>query len=606
MSGDVAGAMDRQELVDRLVTAVEEQDVLFCVYWLQEMGRRGMLDVERSAEGVNAPHSWKHHSALVTAVLEPHTLLRHFILVLLLLHVRHPPGHPAVEVARERHSVWAYELMRKWDVRRQHQEAPARHLLSLSPTEAAEWIDVNLPPHPNPDSLTGYGPLPPAPTRPSRSPSPRPAVEVIDLTSSPELEPKLQLAPPPPAASSPPAPASTTQRGGPRDPACQVRLCGADASVTRDSLKKLLVGFNALRGIEFVGDSAYILSFETKESAVTAMRGLQGRPGYRAAMLESVYRMANTPTRAEPNTPYLSPPPLPPPPAVPPPPPPATAAPPPGWAPPGASVYSVVVVHVGNLPVDTTVDELLALFAYAGVNAKFRRFTMRTGRKSGYVQVDTPADYRRAAAALHGSTMRSQLLNIERQPSTGGYPAGPVIILRGLPLCVGVSTVNGFARLTRVGAADEQMLDVGGGWGEGRFRAPSPDSAQECVELLDGEYVQGCCISAAVVPRRRVDPVRWRDVDAGARGAGRGGSRSDGVGERHGDCSARHASCGVAVVRQRPGDAGLGLPNLAARAARALAAALAAALGSPTERGHVAQHECEQRGGAGAGARRVG
>lgn len=48
-------ALTQQELVDYLVTAVEETDVLYVVYWLQEMRRRGLLDsnLDPAAKGIN-------------------------------------------------------------------------------------------------------------------------------------------------------------------------------------------------------------------------------------------------------------------------------------------------------------------------------------------------------------------------------------------------------------------------------------------------------------------------------------------------------------------------------------------------------------------------
>lgn len=36
--------MDKQELVDRLVTAVEEGDVLYVLYWIKEMEKAGILE----------------------------------------------------------------------------------------------------------------------------------------------------------------------------------------------------------------------------------------------------------------------------------------------------------------------------------------------------------------------------------------------------------------------------------------------------------------------------------------------------------------------------------------------------------------------------------
>lgn len=48
-------ALTQQELVDYLVTAVEEADVQYVVYWLQEMRKRGLLDscLDPAAKGIN-------------------------------------------------------------------------------------------------------------------------------------------------------------------------------------------------------------------------------------------------------------------------------------------------------------------------------------------------------------------------------------------------------------------------------------------------------------------------------------------------------------------------------------------------------------------------
>jgi len=37
--------MDQQELVNRLVIATEEQDVLYCLVWLHEMKEKNLLEI---------------------------------------------------------------------------------------------------------------------------------------------------------------------------------------------------------------------------------------------------------------------------------------------------------------------------------------------------------------------------------------------------------------------------------------------------------------------------------------------------------------------------------------------------------------------------------
>lgn len=60
----------QQELVDYLVQAVEEEDVLFCVLWLQEMARRGLVcsrDGELKADGINFERASSSRSLLPRA-----------------------------------------------------------------------------------------------------------------------------------------------------------------------------------------------------------------------------------------------------------------------------------------------------------------------------------------------------------------------------------------------------------------------------------------------------------------------------------------------------------------------------------------------------------
>lgn len=58
-------ALTRQELVDRLVQAIEEEDVLYKVVWLQEMGRRGLVCREvgaLNAVGINLQRAFSSRS----------------------------------------------------------------------------------------------------------------------------------------------------------------------------------------------------------------------------------------------------------------------------------------------------------------------------------------------------------------------------------------------------------------------------------------------------------------------------------------------------------------------------------------------------------------
>jgi hypothetical protein len=47
--------MEQQELVDRLVTAVAEGDVLYTLYWIKEMEKAGILEESLHAERAFTP-----------------------------------------------------------------------------------------------------------------------------------------------------------------------------------------------------------------------------------------------------------------------------------------------------------------------------------------------------------------------------------------------------------------------------------------------------------------------------------------------------------------------------------------------------------------------
>ncbi|BGP33070.1 hypothetical protein JCM10296v2_004859 [Rhodotorula toruloides] len=157
-------ALSLQELVDRFVTAVEESDVLYVVYWLQEMRRRGLLDstLDPAAKGIDLDHSTLHYSALVSAVIKPHSELREAILLILLRFVRKVNHTAAFWLAGSGSIEWAVKLLNAWDSQQDLPPLtkPLQILIDLAPSEAEAWIFEHLPPHPAPDTLTGYGSLP--------------------------------------------------------------------------------------------------------------------------------------------------------------------------------------------------------------------------------------------------------------------------------------------------------------------------------------------------------------------------------------------------------------------------------------------------------------
>ncbi|GAA6042352.1 hypothetical protein JCM8097_003867, partial [Rhodosporidiobolus ruineniae] len=116
----------KQELVDYLVTAVEEQDVVL-------------------VDG-----SFCSHRPVRFPTSPPHRLL---ILQILLCYIEEPTD------ADEYDEAVLEEKAVRFDT-----AGVARMLVNLPVGEAAEWLDDNLEPHPFQDSLTGDGPLPPPPS----------------------------------------------------------------------------------------------------------------------------------------------------------------------------------------------------------------------------------------------------------------------------------------------------------------------------------------------------------------------------------------------------------------------------------------------------------
>ncbi|GAA5844211.1 hypothetical protein JCM11251_006717 [Rhodosporidiobolus azoricus] len=153
-----------QQLVDRLVHASEEEDLLYVEICLRRLIARGVKDA------VTRNHSWKGISALAALASFPHTQLRQLLLEILLFRLctRAPTAQNVfhdVEV-----QLWASKLVEGWERYGRFHAPQATAILSL-PSEAAvaAWLDspVNvqhLPPSPHPQDLTGCRPLPPPPS----------------------------------------------------------------------------------------------------------------------------------------------------------------------------------------------------------------------------------------------------------------------------------------------------------------------------------------------------------------------------------------------------------------------------------------------------------
>ncbi|GAA5825611.1 hypothetical protein JCM5353_007504 [Sporobolomyces roseus] len=149
-----------QGLTDHLVVAAEEQDVLYVLHWLEEMREENCLE-----QAIDSKHSWKGYSAVESIIKSPFTQLRQSILEILLLQ---GADSQTTSFDRQSESGEALQVLMDWESSGKQAAQDARHLLSISLEEAAEWIDQNVPPPPNASSLTGCND-PPAPSASSPS-----------------------------------------------------------------------------------------------------------------------------------------------------------------------------------------------------------------------------------------------------------------------------------------------------------------------------------------------------------------------------------------------------------------------------------------------------
>ncbi|GAA5890762.1 hypothetical protein JCM6882_000648 [Rhodosporidiobolus microsporus] len=219
--------MLKQDLIDRLVTAVEEEDVVYTVFWLKEMQKEGLLDEDNGCEGVHLRHSWKQLTALEAAAKLPPSPYQLVICELLLLQTRNSSQIAVLEltigVKKQRVSEKLDEWKtRQWDAGSSAPEIScssscppsptqrssaehAKHLFDLEPVDAADYYDANFPRHPREDEMTGNNPPPRAPsfpkskplsTTPAGSPTPRHIVE--------QDFPRISTSPPPPSTASAP------------------------------------------------------------------------------------------------------------------------------------------------------------------------------------------------------------------------------------------------------------------------------------------------------------------------------------------------------------------------------------------------------------------
>ncbi|BGP17210.1 hypothetical protein JCM10213_001373 [Rhodosporidiobolus nylandii] len=142
--------MSREELVQRLCTAVAEEDLLYVLYWIGKLRARGELE-----EAIHEEDPCTHFTALDLAVSRPENVWNRLVLQVLLLLIDEPLKLPAATRARQESQWWAYQMMAEWNISGKAEATDARDLLAGTTAEAAAWMDSHLPDHPEQNSFTG-------------------------------------------------------------------------------------------------------------------------------------------------------------------------------------------------------------------------------------------------------------------------------------------------------------------------------------------------------------------------------------------------------------------------------------------------------------------
>ncbi|GAA5974861.1 hypothetical protein JCM5350_004475 [Sporobolomyces pararoseus] len=146
----------QQELTDRLVVAVEEQDILFCIFYLNEMRKENLLEA-----GIRARHSTRNCSAIESTIAGKFSTLRKVIIQILLLTLAASTPPPEyLEYAVECRNREMIELLKNWNSANLEDLKIPLKLLALPLASAGDVIDQTLPQPPNPSQLTGFNPLP--------------------------------------------------------------------------------------------------------------------------------------------------------------------------------------------------------------------------------------------------------------------------------------------------------------------------------------------------------------------------------------------------------------------------------------------------------------
>ncbi|GAA5901970.1 hypothetical protein JCM6882_000154 [Rhodosporidiobolus microsporus] len=188
--------LNEQQLVDYLVVASSEQDILFVAFWLKRLKERGVEDAGKLKD------LRSNRSALTVAASAEKSPLRLFILQLLLLSATTAVSEVVQSLELEQ---WARDVVASWETEGRAGAADAAHLLSLEDDGAvADWIDANLPPPPSPNDLTGCRPLPPVHLHLSPA-----APQLAESTPETSISAYFPLYPPSASLAGPPSPFSS-------------------------------------------------------------------------------------------------------------------------------------------------------------------------------------------------------------------------------------------------------------------------------------------------------------------------------------------------------------------------------------------------------------
>ncbi|GAA6040589.1 hypothetical protein JCM8097_008052 [Rhodosporidiobolus ruineniae] len=189
-----------QPLVDRLVDATQQQDLLGACRVLGHMHGRGMLYARSGCEGVDRLHSTNGISALTAVATADFNPLRRLLLEALLLNFDGNPAQTATVVQLRVVQGWAREVLLNWEKSGRRQARVAATLLKLDAAGREDWFAQHFPAAPASNALPSSS-LPPPWRQPALASSlaPEPfAPEPSRPASSISVSARSVPPPPPP------------------------------------------------------------------------------------------------------------------------------------------------------------------------------------------------------------------------------------------------------------------------------------------------------------------------------------------------------------------------------------------------------------------------